>query len=45
MVLTPQQVLSVAAPFVSGGCDPVEALGLTRRLSPLHQEMGRLTVG
>ncbi|WVW84033.1 hypothetical protein I302_106061 [Kwoniella bestiolae CBS 10118] len=29
MVLTPQQVLSVAAPFVSGGCDPVAALGLT----------------
>ena len=30
MVLTPQQVLSVAAPFISGGCDPVAALGLTR---------------
>ncbi|WVQ99587.1 hypothetical protein IAU59_006723 [Kwoniella sp. CBS 9459] len=29
MVLTPQQVLSVAAPFISGGCDPVAALGLT----------------
>ncbi|WVQ80817.1 hypothetical protein IAT38_002924 [Cryptococcus sp. DSM 104549] len=29
MVLSPQQVLSVAAPFVSGGCDPVAALGLT----------------
>jgi hypothetical protein len=29
-VLTPQQVLSVAAPFISGGCDPVQALGLTR---------------
>lgn len=30
MVLTPQQVLSVAVPFISGGCDPVAALGLTR---------------
>ncbi|WWC62098.1 uncharacterized protein I303_104688 [Kwoniella dejecticola CBS 10117] len=29
MVLTPQQILSVAAPFVAGGCDPVAALGLT----------------
>ncbi|OCF38414.1 hypothetical protein I317_07810 [Kwoniella heveanensis CBS 569] len=29
MVLTPQQVLSVAAPIISGGCDPVAALGLT----------------
>jgi hypothetical protein len=34
MVLTPQQVLSVAAPFLSGGCDPVAALGLTRK--PFH---------
>jgi len=31
MVLSPQQVLSVAAPFISGGCDPVAALGLTRK--------------
>ena len=30
MVLSPQQVLSVAAPFISGGCDPATALGLTR---------------
>ncbi|WVF71281.1 hypothetical protein IAT40_006084 [Kwoniella sp. CBS 6097] len=29
MILTPQQVLSVAAPFISGGCDPEAALGLT----------------
>ncbi|TYJ54115.1 hypothetical protein B9479_005211 [Cryptococcus floricola] len=29
MALSPQQVLSIAAPFVSGGCDPVAALGLT----------------
>ncbi|ORX35802.1 ferritin-like domain-domain-containing protein [Kockovaella imperatae] len=28
MVLSPQQVLSVAAPFISGGCDPMAALGL-----------------
>ncbi|GFZ43846.1 hypothetical protein JCM24511_01566 [Saitozyma sp. JCM 24511] len=29
MVLSPQQVLSIAGPFVSGGCDPATALGLT----------------
>lgn len=31
MVLTPEQVLSVAAPFISGGCGPAAALGLIRR--------------
>jgi hypothetical protein len=36
MVLTPQQVLSVAAPFISGGCDPVAALGLTRTSQSPH---------
>ena len=34
MVLTPQQVLSVAAPFVSSGCDPAVALGLQREETP-----------
>ena len=44
MVLSPQQVLSVAAPFISGGCDPVASLGLTRKscrsfcLSPLSRD-------
>lgn len=32
MVLSPEQVLSLAAPFISGGCDPAAALGLTRGL-------------
>lgn len=34
-VLSPEQVLSAASLFISGGCDPVAALGLTR-MSPAY---------
>ncbi|KAK4686881.1 hypothetical protein P7C73_g3243, partial [Tremellales sp. Uapishka_1] len=45
MVLTPQQVLSVAAPFISGDCDPATALGLTPTPALTITNSGTVTAG